>query len=368
MVSKPLVPPWDDGGKTLVRELVAHGRRFKYRVPITAGGSVPWPGAEPWPVYSAKVGYSPSLASKLKVFLNLLMTRTADIRHFFFAPNWASSFGCRMVSWARPGPVVQTVCSAPQSYSDAAGLLFGKKVIVLSDHTRRNLVEAGVKENRLVVIPPGVTVPEPAPPERVQQLRKQFGFGEDLTVLYAGDYGYSKAARTVLQAAIRVCTRRPDTRFMFACRIKNQDCSDEEQRLKALTAQANLSNRITFTNFVSDFPDLLTAVDLCVLPAETVYAKIDLPLTLLEAMARNTPVVVADGGPLPELLKDEVGEKVQPLDSDELAGVIEKIFSDPPRFKSMSEKARAVVCEHFSGEQMASRHEDLYREMSNQPS
>ena len=117
-----------------------------------------------------------------------------------------------------------------------------------------------------------------------------------------------------------------------------------------------------------DFPDLLTAVDLCVLPAETVYAKIDLPLTLLEAMARQTPVVVADGGPLPELLKGDVGEKVQPLDSDELAEVIEKIFSNPQRFKSMSEKARAVVSEHFSAGQMALRHEDLYREMSTQPS
>ena len=87
-----------------------------------------------------------------------------------------------------------------------------------------------------------------------------------------------------------------------------------------------------------------------------------------EADGLPDPVVVADGGPLPELLKDDVGEKVQPLDSDELAEVIEKIFSNPPRFKSMSEKARAVVSEHFSAEQMAGRHEDLYREISTQPS
>lgn len=384
MVSKPLVPPWDDGTKTLVRELVAHGRRFSYRVPVPAGseGRAQWESTRPWPVYPEGSGTkAPRTAEKLRLMAHLLISRRAAVRHFFFAPNPVSSGASRFIRWARSGPVVQTVCSAPKSFAGAAGLLFGDRVVVLSEHTRRGFVDAGIPAERLRLIHPGVSVPEEPSEARKARTRLRYGLGEDMVVLYAGDYDFSQAARTTLDAAVRVCRQRDDVRFLFAGRIKNQRSADLEQRLKAVVALDGLTERVTFHNLMDDFTDVLGAVDLCVLPAESVYAKVDLPLTLLEAMARKTPVVVADAGPLPELLVDAAGSpageagaadepdrvgpgaKVEPLDPSKLADTLLELTGVPARLKKMGEAARRAAKKHFSAEAMAAAHEDLYEEL-----
>lgn len=367
VVSKPLVPPWDDGGKTLVRELVAHARSFLFKVPVTQEAEVPWSNAEAWPVYSNQVKYSLGLGAKLKLFSRLLYAGQSDIRHFFFAPNWISSLGCRLACWARSGPSVQTVCSTPASFSDAAKLLFGDKVVVLSEHTRQGFINSGIREDRIVLIPPGVSLPEVPDSQRITSIREGHSVGSMRVVMFAGDYDFSRAARTALEAAFRVCAQADDICFLFAGRIKNDNCSDEEQRLKALVAQSNLTNRIRFMNYVDDFLDLLAAVDLCILPAESVYAKVDLPLTLLEAMARMTPIVVADAGPLPELVEQDVGLKVPPSDPEALSAAILAILSDPDRLRAMGRNARQVVSDRFSAGRMAEKHEELYSSLLGSP-
>lgn len=313
------------------------------------------------------------MREKMKLMGHLLLARGVSLRHFFFAPNLPSSLAAKVVSSVRGGPVVQTVCSAPKSYAGVQRLLFGDRVVVLSEDTRQGMLQAGVEEERLRLIPPGVTVPEQVDREKVAKTRAKYGLGEGvLGVLYAGDYDFSHAARTTLDAAVQVCRSEGKVKFLFAGRIKNETSADVEQRMKALVAQKGLTDQVEFYNLLDDFLDLLAAVDVTVLPAESVYAKVDLPLTLLEAMARETPVIVADAGPLPELLgvtagaggeQGRGGVTVPPQDAPALAEALLSLIKEPGRLAALGREAREMVEERFSSKVMARAHEELYREL-----
>ena len=470
VVSKAMVPPWDDGTKTLVRELVENARGFRFRVPVPKGMEDVWREnfllnrVIPWPVYpaldvggeggdvsgkgemggmggmggsvggaggggglrNAAQGAPPSMREKLELMVRLLMVRGVSLRHFFFAPNMLSSMASKLVKKLRGGPVIQTVCSAPKSYAGVERLLFGDRVVVLSEDTLNKTTLAGISRERLRLIPPGVSVPAELDDEVILRTRRKYGIKDgERCVLYAGDYDFSQAARTTLEAAVRGCGRDDRVCFIFAGRIKNEMSADLEQRMKALVAQKGLADRVVFYNLLEDFLDLLGAVDVTVLPAESVYAKVDLPLTLLEAMARKTPVIVADSGPLPELIRDGskesgsvkggeakggeakggevkggegegelglgsgsglgsgnddgmgdfgVNEKfgstgfrggmvVPPQDAEKLSDALLSLLGNGRWLREMGEEAREVVKERFSSEVMAGAYEDLYREL-----
>jgi len=357
-----------------VRELVFGARVTEFVVPVYKGlvwdpvrdgivsSSQDVGRVEPWAVYRTDPGKSPGFGQKAWLMAGLVRAPRSDLVHFFFAPNLASSMAGRVAGMIGSKPVVQTVSSAPKSYSGVKWLTFADRVVVLSRDTRDGFLSAGVPAQRLRVIYPGVTVPETV--DRTgAAVRKRYGLGRDPLVLYAGDYDFSQAARTSLEAAFQVCRQQTGVRFIFAGRIKNETSANVEQQLKARVAQAGLTDRIVFYNWLPDFLELLETVDLTVLPAESVYAKVPLPLTLLEAMARATPVVVADCGPLAELIVGDVGRLVRPQDADGLARTVLDIVRDERALLVMGEQARQLVKERFSVKRMADEYEHLYGEL-----
>ena len=54
-----------------------------------------------------------------------------------------------------------------------------------------------------------------------------------------------------------------------------------------------------------------------------------IPVALMESMARGLPVIVTDGGSVPELVDDACGRVVRQGDARALAAAIEAFASDP---------------------------------------
>ena len=94
---------------------------------------------------------------------------------------------------------------------------------------------------------------------------------------------------------------------MFACRLKRPASAEIERRIRSDLAPLEQAGRARFFNQVDRIHDLNAASDLVVLPAESTYAKMDLPLVLIEALAIGRPIVVADRPPLTELPVDRAG-------------------------------------------------------------
>jgi phosphatidylinositol alpha-1,6-mannosyltransferase len=384
VVSKPVAPPWHDSTKNLVRDLVENRQRFDYRILVPGGYQHPDGDGRPArlisePIYAHAGAFQPALWQNARVLRRLLLAggqTSSDLYHYLFAPNPLASSMARMVGAVRPRPTVQTVASSPRSYRRAGWLCFGDRVVTLSRFNRQRLQEAGVASERLCTIPPGIElVTERAESERAQarrETRRRHGLGDGPLVLYAGDLEFSDAASTVLEAAPAVLARVADAELLYACRLKTAAAREAETALRwrAGVMMATLGPRIHFKNQLPDFLDVLSAADVCVLPADDLYAKMDLPLVVLEAMARQVPVVVADADPIREAVEplpgspgEVPGLAVPPRDPARLAEALIGLLIDEKRRRAMGQAARRVAEGRYDRRVMARAYEDLYDDL-----
>jgi phosphatidylinositol alpha-1,6-mannosyltransferase len=364
MVSKPVAPPWTDSNKNLVRDLAAAGRRFAYRVLTPRGYRLPVAGVTSEPIYDDPGRYTPPLTQNLRVLRRLLRADATTVTHFFFAPNPRASAAARLGLRLRPRLTVQTVCSVPRSFRGAGSLLFARRVVVLSRATRQGLLQAGVDPARLVRIPPGIRIPPAPDPEDRRRARQQLGLPLERPVLvYPGDYQFSRAAETVALATAELARSGLDPLVVFACRIKQAESLAEERRIRQLLAEQGTLASVRMVGEVRRMQTLLCAADLCLLPAESLYAKMDLPLVLLEALALGTPLVVAQQPPLSELLQGPVGEGVPPQDPGALAAAVTRLLGNPDRLARMRLDARQLACRNYDILDVARRHEHLYQQL-----
>jgi glycosyltransferase involved in cell wall biosynthesis len=362
MISKPIAPPWNDSSKNLVKDLASAGARFTYRVLTPRGYQLAAPQVECEQIYRAVGAHTPPLVQNLRVLARLLRPDRTAITHFFFAPNLKTSLSARAALTLRRRRTVQTVCSTPASFQRAGMLLFAERVVVLSRHTQRQLVDAGVPARRLVMIPPGIQIPDPPSPDSRRAIRARFGLPVDRpVVIYPGDYQFSDAARTVARAILALDDI--PVFFVFACRIKQPASLEIEAEIRELLDAGGALPRVLMLREVEDMLALLGACDLCVLPAESLYAKMDLPLVLLEAMALGVPPVVADQPPLCELAHPGAGLTVPPRDPQALARAIRDLTSNPERLGELGAGARAAARRHYSIDAVSRRYETLYEEL-----
>jgi glycosyltransferase involved in cell wall biosynthesis len=362
-ISKPVAPPWNDSSKNLVKDLAQTTTRFRCRVLTPRGYRLPGEQVLSEELYQGGGRFTPALVQNLRVLGRLLRGDDSAVTHFFFAPNPRTAAAARLALALRRRRTVQTVCSTPQSWDGAAGLLFADRVVVLSEHSRRSFVEAGAPADRLRLIPPGIRIPPPPDPAARAAIRRELGVApEQPLVIYPGDYQFSSAADTLARAVLQLGEAVPAT-FVFACRIKQQASLAEEARIRAQLASGGALPRVRFLREVPDMLRLLGACDLCVLPAESLYAKMDLPLVLIEAMALGLPLIVADRPPLCELLVGGGGEQVPPADPAALAAALRRLLTDQDARRRLGEEARRAALQRFRIEGVTRQHEDLYLEM-----
>jgi glycosyltransferase involved in cell wall biosynthesis len=263
----------------------------------------------------------------------------------------------------RPRRTVQTVCSTPASFEGAGRILFADHVVVLSRYTRQRFIDHGIDPQRLRVIPPGIRLPATPSSDSRIQARESFGIPRDHSVvLYPGDYQFSRAAQTFAEAIPHLADL-PIT-FIMACRIKQAESKQIERRIRAMLIDRGVIDRVQMHNEVSDMIELLTACDLCLLPAESTFAKMDLPLVLIEAMALGVPLVVSDRPPLSEILEDPAaGLAVPPEDPEALAAAVRELLTNPNRLGRAREAAQRIARERFEITSVSRRYEELYVEL-----
>jgi glycosyltransferase involved in cell wall biosynthesis len=131
----------------------------------------------------------------------------------------------------------------------------------------------------------------------------------------------------------------------------------DRAKLQAQAAELGLNKRVLFLGYRHDVADLLACCDLFVLPS----LFEGLPLSILEAMAANKPVVAsAIGGNDEVIVHGETGLLVPPADPQALAAAIQTILSKPELARRLALAGRARVYEQFSAETMIERVTKIY--------
>ena len=363
MISKPVAPPWNDSSKNLVKDLALAGRDFSYRVLTPEDEPLLGSGIENEAIYPNVGEHTPALRQNLKVLRRLLRKDSSSLTHFFFAPNPKTSATARATLFVRPRLTVQTICSAPKSFDQIQRLLFAQRLITLSRHTRGLLIGAGIESSRIHTIAPGIQMPvRPQQQERLA-LRRHFDLPENhRVVIFPGDYQFSSAAQTVADATPLLMTQ--PTTVVFACRIKQEASRLIEKEIDGKLRQMGVRSSVKMLNQVDDILNLLAACDICVLPAESLYAKMDIPLVLIEALALGLPIVVADLPPLNEVLVADVGRAIEPKNPQALARAVDELTAlDPAAQAELSARCVDAARTHFDIGTVSRQHEALYSEI-----
>lgn len=363
MVSKPVAPPWNDSSKNLVRDLARSLRRHRATVMTRDGVDPELPGVDRTALYGSHAGhFAPALAANARVLWALMTGARYDLWHFFFAPNPRSSAACAWAARRRGMRTIQTVCSAPAGTTNLVQVLFADRIVVLSHDTERRVLAAGIAPERVRHIPPAVeplAVPTAA---ELRQARDAFALPQDRAlVLYPGDLEFSSGAECMIRAHAAMRERRAVT-LVLACRVKTAKAKEHELRLRGLVAELGLQDSTLWLGETPHIHRLLAAADVVALPADTLYAKMDLPLVLIEAMLLERAVVTSDTIAAAELAQDDAAVAVTPTPGA-VARAIQALLEDPEARRALGQRARAAALERYHPTRMASAYETVYDEL-----
>ncbi len=347
----PLEPPWRNASQRLAWTLAVQARGFRPNL-LTAGASFDPNLGKAEAIYP-DAGFG--TWNKARLFLRIFKPDSNHLVHFFFQANPATVRLVRLAVGMRGhDPVLHTHCAAP-----TASCLFADLDVAVSRATQRKLAEETGRDIRLVR--PAVPPFDPAEHEDAGTLRRRLGWRDDERIwLYPGDVEHSQAAHRLIET---FPAEESGLKLALAYRQKTHETPENVRKLQELAETLDIKQRIDFIGEVEDLPALLHAADGVVFPVETLFAKMDIPLALLEAMAAGKPVIVGDLPSLTEAVEHETNGIVTP--AGDAAAAWKAVRSlDDEACKKLGDTARETTLDRFHPERMARQYLELYRELA----
>lgn len=127
--------------------------------------------------------------------------------------------------------------------------------------------------------------------------------------------------------------------------------------LEQAARELQIQDAVRFLGDRMDIPDLLSAIDIFVLPSLWEGQ----PISLLEAMASGKPVIASSVDGISDILMHEGnGLLVLPKDVDSLAQAMIRLNKDKSLFSRLSSQAAETVAEQYSARKMAEQIGQLY--------
>lgn len=225
-------------------------------------------------------------------------------------------------------------------------------VTVVSGDTRAKLLKMFGSDlsQKTRTIPGGIRLSLFPTQKDTTHLRKKYNLGDQHIALFTGRLITEKGVEYLVKAANKI-----QGKVIIA--------GDGPQRkhLEELVASLHLTNVVLlpFLRKYEEFLELYYVADVFVSPA---LWDEPLGLTIIEAMASQTPVIVTRKGGVTMAVKDGVnGLFVRPRNSTEIASAVNRLFSNDELVSKMGAKARSTVEARFTWTKIAERFDKLYR-------
>jgi N-acetyl-alpha-D-glucosaminyl L-malate synthase BshA len=216
----------------------------------------------------------------------------------------------------------------------------------------------GFRSNRIQVIENGIDVSRYERPVDREALRRRLQLDPDRRYIATiARFHPVKDHPTLLRAFAIVSKAIDDVDLLLA--------GDGPLRpeLERLVDELGIQGRVRFLGVRSDVADLLAAADLFALSSLSEAAS----LTVLEAMASGTPVVVTDVGGNPEMIRRGVDGQLTPRgDATAMAETMIRVLREPQLAASMAARAAERARTTYPLERTVDRYYELYRELSRQ--
>jgi glycosyltransferase involved in cell wall biosynthesis len=233
-------------------------------------------------------------------------------------------------------------------------------IVVNAEAIKRDLVQRGYDEDRLSVIPNGIDCERFRLAGNGEAVRREWNIPPGVPVVgVLARLLRIKGQEVFLHAAALIASNNPRVRFVLVG--DNNIDHQYKAQLKRLAGRLGLADRVLFTGFRTDVPDLLAALSVVVSPSLGLEG---LSNSLLESMAAGVSVVATRVGGTPEIVEDgENGLLVPPGDPEALAAAVSRLLQDKATAIRLRESARRRVFSRYSLEQAVASTQRLYDEL-----
>ncbi|HEV3005109.1 MAG TPA: glycosyltransferase [Pirellulales bacterium] len=213
----------------------------------------------------------------------------------------------------------------------------------------------GCPPHKVRVVPNGVDVERfgrRAPPPG---LRDAIGLPPDAPVAaIVAALRPEKNHELFLRAAALVRAAVPAARFLVV------GDGAQRGRLETLAGELCIAEAVHFVGTRSDVPELLSLADVLALSSH-MEAN---PVSILEALACEKPVVATRVGSVPETVKEGVNGYLVPAgDAQRMAERLAAVMSDPALAHRLGQAGRRLVLADWSLERMVEGYQDLIHEI-----
>lgn len=230
------------------------------------------------------------------------------------------------------------------------------KIIAVAEAAADNLVKTGVSEKKIEVLLNGVEALSPWSDEKKSELKKSFGIADDEAVIsIVARLNYVKGHKYFVEAAEFLKSRGLKAKYLIV------GCGDEEENIKKLIAEKNLSDTVIMTGFLNDVSGILNITDIQV---NCSFGTEATSLSLLEGMSLGIPAVVSDFGGNPGVIKNGGNGFLYPAkDVKKMAECIEELVCDKELYEKMRNNCFDIYERNFTSEVYTKNIEDVYKSL-----
>jgi teichuronic acid biosynthesis glycosyltransferase TuaC len=233
---------------------------------------------------------------------------------------------------------------------------FADRILSVSEDLKLHIVNLGINENKVIVVPNGVDT-EKFKPLGKENARNLLNLPVDKNiVLFVGALRGIKGVDYLIEAAKNFVNTNTELYMV------GRDDGLKKSLLK-MAYELKITDLVKFIGPVNheDIPLWISASDILVLPSLSEGR----PNVVLEALACEVPVVATDVGGIPELMiNGETGYLVPAKNSLELSKKVNKLLEDESLRKKMGKLGRkSIIQRGLTWEAHAKKTVDIYSEL-----
>src|SRR4051812_44846630 len=286
-----------------------------------------------------------------------------DIGHLHACRNLPVAAAARLLAAAHipyvvsphgTAPIIERRAAAKRLFDATAGrgyLEGAAQVVAVSDAERRQLLELGVPDERVTLLPNPIDEREFEPAPDGDRFRAEHGLGDAPIVLHLSKLTPRKGADTLVRAFDAI--GRSEVRLVIAG-------SDMDSGLDTAALVANRRAVRIGTLTGRARLDALAAASVVVYPStDEVFG-----LVPLEALLAGTPVIVCSDSGAGQIIGTVGGGHIVPPDDHEsLAGAMSSILAADGLWRQRARTAATRVRQRFGSDAVCDRLDAIYRDI-----
>jgi len=228
------------------------------------------------------------------------------------------------------------------------------QTITVSTKTKKDIDFLPFIKNKIKVIHNGISDFNTLPKEESRPILTNKKI--DKTIIFSISELHNNKGLDVALKALTLLPQETKEKIIYSI----AGDGEEEENLKKLAEDLNITNIVKFLGFMPDAKKLLSGADIFLLPSRTE----NLPFAILEAGLKNLPTIATSVGGVPEIIRDmQNGILVHPQNPKEIAEAITYLIDHPERQKEFGGAIKQIVTSNFSLEIMLNKTISLYNKL-----